>query len=149
MSSIAINSSTGRTVLTTLSYICGPLVEDWVNTQDLALKKCVNSSILGFVTKTDEVLWIEFKAQFKSAWQDTAKTQSAYEKLIKLMMQGYDVDTYNAMFTCLASATEWEPNAKGTVDWYRQCHGSAGTPLRTHANGEDSGLEESRAAIRT
>jgi hypothetical protein len=68
----------------------------------------------------DEVLWIEFEAQFKSAWQDTAKTQSAYEKLIKLMMQGYDVDTYNAMFTCLASAAEWEPNAKGTVDWYRQ-----------------------------
>jgi hypothetical protein len=29
------------------------------------------------------------------------------------------------------------------------CHGSAGTPLRTRANGEDSGLEESRAAIRT
>jgi hypothetical protein len=24
-----------------------------------------------------------------------------------------------------------------------QCHGSAGTPLGTHANGEDSGLEES------
>jgi hypothetical protein len=29
------------------------------------------------------------------------------------------------------------------------CHRSAGTPLRTHANGEDLGLEESRAAIRT
>jgi hypothetical protein len=29
------------------------------------------------------------------------------------------------------------------------CHGSAGTPLGTHANGEDSGLEESRAAICT
>jgi hypothetical protein len=29
------------------------------------------------------------------------------------------------------------------------CHGSAGTPLGTHANGEDSGLEESRKAIRT
>jgi hypothetical protein len=25
-----------------------------------------------------------------------------------------------------------------------QCHGSARTPLGTHANGEDSGLEESR-----
>jgi hypothetical protein len=30
-----------------------------------------------------------------------------------------------------------------------ECHGSAGTPLGTHANGEDSGLEESRKAIRT
>jgi hypothetical protein len=30
-----------------------------------------------------------------------------------------------------------------------ECHGSARTPLGTHANGEDSGLEESRKAIRT
>jgi hypothetical protein len=30
-----------------------------------------------------------------------------------------------------------------------QCHGSAGTPLGTHANGEDTGLEESRKAICT
>jgi hypothetical protein len=29
------------------------------------------------------------------------------------------------------------------------CHGSAGTPLGTHTNGEDSGLEESRKAIYT
>jgi hypothetical protein len=29
------------------------------------------------------------------------------------------------------------------------CHGSAGTPLGTHANGEDTGLEESRKAIYT
>jgi hypothetical protein len=32
---------------------------------------------------------------------------------------------------------------------YTMCHGSAGTPLGTHANGEDSGLEESRKTIRT
>jgi hypothetical protein len=29
------------------------------------------------------------------------------------------------------------------------CHGSAGTPLGTHAIGQDSGLEESHEAIRT
>jgi hypothetical protein len=29
------------------------------------------------------------------------------------------------------------------------CHGSAGTPLRTHAIGQDSGLEESRKTICT
>jgi hypothetical protein len=29
------------------------------------------------------------------------------------------------------------------------CHGSAGTPLGTHAIGQDSGLEESREAICT
>jgi hypothetical protein len=53
-------------------------------------------------------------------WQDTAKTQSAYEKLIKLTMQGYNVDMYNATFARLASTAEWEPDAKGTVDCYCQ-----------------------------
>jgi hypothetical protein len=32
---------------------------------------------------------------------------------------------------------------------YWKCHGSARTPLGTHANGEDSRLEESRKAICT
>jgi hypothetical protein len=32
---------------------------------------------------------------------------------------------------------------------YKECHGSAGTPLRTNADGEVAGLEESRPAIRT
>jgi hypothetical protein len=105
-------------VLTALSYIRGPLVEDWVNAQDSALEKRIDPSLPGSVVETDEALWDEFKNQFKLAWQDTAKTQSAYEKLIKLTMQGYDVDTYNATFACLASATKWEPDAKGTVDRY-------------------------------
>jgi hypothetical protein len=33
--------------------------------------------------------------------------------------------------------------------WHDACHGSARTPLGTHANGEDSGLEESRKATCT
>jgi hypothetical protein len=107
-------------VLTVLLYIRGPLVEDWVNAQDSALEKRVNSSIPGFVVETDKVLWTEFEAQFKSAWQDTAKVQSAYKKLIKLSMQGYDIDTYNATFACLSSAAEWEPDAKGTINHYQQ-----------------------------
>jgi hypothetical protein len=41
------------------------------------------------------------------------------------------------------SAAEWD------YDIYDLCHGSARTPLGTHANGEDSGLEESRKAICT
>jgi hypothetical protein len=36
-----------------------------------------------------------------------------------------------------------------TPNRYPLCHGSAGTPLGTHAIGQDSGLEESRKTIRT
>jgi hypothetical protein len=35
------------------------------------------------------------------------------------------------------------------IDAVHDCHGSARTPLGMHANGEDSGLEESRKAICT
>jgi hypothetical protein len=41
------------------------------------------------------------------------------------------------------------PNSAVTEAIVGGCHESAGTPLRTHANGEDSGLEESRQTIRT
>jgi hypothetical protein len=35
------------------------------------------------------------------------------------------------------------------ADWLAVCHGSAGTPLGTHAGRQDSGLEDEGAAIRT
>jgi hypothetical protein len=71
------------------------------------------------VGEDDEVLWEEFEAHFKSAWKDTAKTQNTYDQLMRLTMQGYDIDTYNATFERLASTAEWEPDAKGTIARYR------------------------------
>jgi hypothetical protein len=106
-------------VLTALSYIKGPLVEDWVNTRDEELEKRVDTTRLTSVGEDDEVLWEEFEAHFKSAWKDTAKTQNVYDQLMQLTMQGYDIDTYNATFERLASAAEWEPDAKGTIARYR------------------------------
>jgi hypothetical protein len=49
------------------------------------------------------------------------------------------------------------PDGMDLVRWWgvcilfhlRLCHGSARTPLGTHTNGEDSGLEESRKTICT
>jgi hypothetical protein len=84
------------------------------------LEKLVNPSSPTPISETDKVLWDDFEKHFKSAWQDTAKVQSAYEKLIRLTMQGYDIDTYNATFARLASAAKWEPDTKGTIDHYHQ-----------------------------
>jgi hypothetical protein len=105
-------------VLTALSYIWGPLVEDWVNSEANLLEQCVNTIRIPHVTKSDEVLWTEFKATFQSAWKDTAKTQSTYDQLMKLQMKDLDINTYNATFKQLASAAEWEPNTKGTITCY-------------------------------
>jgi hypothetical protein len=104
--------------LTTLSYIKGPLVKDWVNAQGGELEKHVNPTRRTLVGEDDKALRDKFKAHFKLAWKDTAKTQNVYDKLMQLTMQNYNIDTYNATFECLASAAEWEPDTKGTIAHY-------------------------------
>jgi hypothetical protein len=106
-------------VLTALSYIKGPLVEDWVNACDVELEKRTDSTKPGSVRENDEILWREFEAAFKAAWTDTTKVQSAYSQLMKLQMKDLDIDTYNATFARLANAAGWEEDAKGTIDRYR------------------------------
>jgi hypothetical protein len=106
-------------VLTALSYIKGPLMEDWVNAQASTLEEQVDTMRAPHIAKTDEVLWTEFESDFKSAWKDTAHTQSAYDQLMKLQMKELDVNTYNATFERLANAAEWEPDTKGTIACYR------------------------------
>jgi hypothetical protein len=106
-------------VLTALSYIKGPLVEDWVNACDVELESRTDSTKPGSVRESDEVLWREFETAFKAAWTDTAKVQSAYSQLMKLQMKDLDIDTYNATFARLANAAGWEEDAKGTIDRYR------------------------------
>src|ERR1700761_5768933 len=73
-----------------------------------------------YVSDTEESLWNEFKAAFKSAWKDSEKTQSAYELLMKLSMQDLDVDSYTATFERLALAAGWETDAQGTIERYRR-----------------------------
>lgn len=104
-------------VLIALSYIRGPIVDDWVNAQENWLETRINPTTLNHVMETDEVLWTEFESAFKSAWKDTA--QSAYHQLMKLSMKGLDIDTYTTTFERLAAAVEWEPNAMGTIALYR------------------------------
>jgi hypothetical protein len=106
-------------VLTALSYIKGPMVEDWVNAQDEELERRTDSTKPGSVRESDEILWREFEAAFKGAWTDTTKVQSAYSQLMNLKMKDLDIDTYNATFGRLANAAGWEPDAKGTIDRYR------------------------------
>jgi hypothetical protein len=106
-------------VLTALSYIKGPMVEDWVNAQDEELERRTDNTRPGSVRESDEILWQEFEAAFKGAWTDTAKVQSAYSQLMNLKMKDLDVDTYNATFARLANAAGWEADAKGTIDRYR------------------------------
>jgi predicted ABC-class ATPase len=106
-------------VLTALSYIRGPLVDDWVNACDRELERRIDNRQPNAVDESDEALWTGFENAFKAAWKDTARTQSAYDQLMRLAMRDLDIDTYTATFERLATAAEWEPDAKGTIARYR------------------------------
>ena len=107
-------------VLTALSYIQGPLIDDWVNAQENHLTTRTDTTQTTFVLEMDPVLWAEFATAFQDAWKDTSKKQNAHEQLRKLVMKGWDIDTYIASFERLALAANWALPAEGTIMQFRQ-----------------------------
>lgn len=106
-------------VLTALTYICRTNINDWVDAQEQHLVDWMDTMKTGFVRKMNKVLWTKFEVAFKSAFTDTTKKQQAYDQLMKLHMQGFDIDTYIATFDRLALAAKWEQALRG------QSHSSA------------------------
>jgi hypothetical protein len=105
-------------VIIALSYIKGPNIDTWVDTQETALDTRVNANPP--VPDTEEIHWTTFEAAFKNAWKDSAKVQTAYKQLMQLTMKGDDIDTYIAAFDRLVLAAEWELTAKGTLAHFRR-----------------------------
>ena len=107
-------------VLMALTYIWGPMVNDWVNTQENNLVTRTDTTQPNHVRKDDKVLWTEFEMVFQDAWMDTSKKQNAYDQLMKLTMTGWDIDTYIATFKRLALAAGWALTAEGTIICFRE-----------------------------
>ena len=102
-------------VLTALTYIRGPLINDWVDQQEKKLAERTDTTKHGHVQESDEVLWGEFETAFLAAWTDTSKKQNAYDQLMRLTMNGWDVDTYIATFDRLTLTAGWDSNSEGTI----------------------------------
>ena len=107
-------------VLTALTYMRGPLINDWIDQQEKRLDARVNTTKRGHVQETDEILWNDFEAAFLTAWTDTSKKQNAYDQLMRLTMNGWDVDTYIATFDRLALAAGWDQDSEGTIAKFRE-----------------------------
>ena len=107
-------------VLTALTYIRGPMINDWVNNQEKNLLARTDTTKPNHVREDDEVLWAEFETAFHDAWTDTSKKQNAYDQLMKLTMTGWDIDTYIATFERLALAAGWALDAEGTIVHFRE-----------------------------
>ncbi len=115
---VDIMSNPFSRVIHTLSYMCGPNIDAWVDAQETALE-AKTTCVANPIAETDKVLWNEFETAFKAVWKDTTCTQNAYEQLMKLEMKNGDVDTYIATFERLADAAKWEANAKGTIAHFK------------------------------
>ena len=69
-------------VLTALTYMRGPLINDWVDQQEKKLASRIDTSTTNWVLETNEILWNEFETAFLTAWTDTSKKQNAYDQLM-------------------------------------------------------------------
>ena len=107
-------------VLTVLTYIRGPLINDWVDQQEKKLANQIDTAKTNWVREDNETLWAEFETAFLAAWTDTLKKQNAYNQLMRLTMNGWDVDTYIATFDRLALAAGWDLDSEGTIAKFRE-----------------------------
>ena len=69
-------------VLMALTYMRGPLINNWVDQQEKKLAAQIDSTKHNHVREEDEVLWSEFETSFLDAWTDTSKKQNAYDQLM-------------------------------------------------------------------
>ena len=107
-------------VLTALTYMRGPLINDWVDQQEKKLAARIDTTKRNHVQEDDEVLWSEFENAFLDVWTNTSKKQNVYDQLMRLMMNGWDVDTYIATFDRLTLAAGWDLNSEGTIAKFRE-----------------------------
>ena len=136
-------------VLMALTYMHGPLINDWVDQQEKRLADQVDPSKTNWVCEDNEALWTEFETAFLTVWTDTSKKQNVFNQLMHLTMNGWDVDTYIATFDCLTLAAGWDSNSEGTIAKF--CKGlSKGIHSKAlHRDNIPCTIEEWKAAART
>jgi hypothetical protein len=106
-------------VLTVLSYIRGPIVEDWVNSQAGLLERRVDTTQTPHVAEQTKSSGTNSKPCSNRLGRTPLKHKAHMINLMKLQMKELEIDTYNTTFERLASAAEWEPDVKGTIARYR------------------------------
>ena len=107
-------------VLTALTYMRGLLINDWIDQQEKKLAAQINTSQHNHIREDNEILWSKFETSFLAVWTDTSKKQNAYDQLMRLTMNGWDVDTYIATFNRLALAAGWDSDSEGTIAKFQE-----------------------------
>ncbi len=97
--------------MTFLSYIRGPLVDNWVDEQAQWLMDQVQSG----VAHAEENLWRTIEIRFRQAYTDMAERVKAQNQLREFRMKGDDVNTYISKFQSLARKAGYTLNENVTL----------------------------------
>ena len=106
-----------KRVVTTLHFIRGPNVNDWVEEQLTSLTNKVTHATHP-IDRGNEVLWNDFEQAFCAAFTDTTKKQSAHAKLHALKMRIGGLDDYTAVFEHLAALAGYDLLDQGVIHLY-------------------------------
>src|SRR6266568_3516912 len=84
--------------MTFLSYIRGPLVNDWVQEQ----AQWLITQVMGGVPQAEENLWATIETRFRQAYTDMAEKQKAQHSIRDLKMKGNNLYGFIAQFATTA-----------------------------------------------
>jgi len=102
-----------------LSLMRGPNIDDWVNDQVLLLRE-LTTRAQNPIDRNDPNLWNNFNTRFTNAYTDTAKKQTAQQKLMALKMYQDDLDTYISTFKHLCTQANYDITTEGTMHLFAQ-----------------------------
>ena len=105
-------------VLLTLSFIKGPNVVNWVDTQldqveDDLKYQCGDNEF-------DETLWDDFERRFKCTFVSSTAKEDAYIKMQKLKMKNDQLDEYIVEHGTLISELDWDADSKMSCHSFRE-----------------------------
>ena len=104
--------------LIVLSYIQGPQVINWVETQIEALEDDLR--IICGNDEYDSMLWRDFEKRFKSAFISSTTKEAAFVKIRNLKMKGDHLDEYIAEHTTLIAEVKWDYDSEMSCHLFRE-----------------------------
>jgi hypothetical protein len=107
-----------RRTFTALSYIRGPIVDDWVQLQVDGLRLKTTRANPAPLQRGDAAIWDEFKTDFNTAFTDSTKQQTSYRLLHELRMEKNELDTFVARFKFLATKAGFGHDDSATKDLF-------------------------------
>jgi hypothetical protein len=107
----------------TITFIKGPLVDDWAYdmADQLSIKVEGNPTTGDPPThaENDPALWEWFARAFRDAFTDSTKKQDVYSRLTKMELDVDKVDSSITLFKRLIREAGWGPDAEGTIKLFQ------------------------------